>query len=384
MKNIKLSILVVLSFFTLACQSENKKTLLKDGIVLNVNPNPKNNTIKVALLLDTSNSMDGLIDQAKSQLWKIVNELSYAKCQHETPNLEIALYEYGNDGLEKADGFIRQVIGFSSDLDEISERLFSLRTNGGSEYCGEVIQTSLKDLKWGKRKNDLNIIFIAGNEAFTQGDTSYKSAIADAKEKDVVVNTIFCGDYQNGVSGKWRDAANLGNGEYLNINQNKRIIHVVTPYDDEIIILNKRLNKTYIYYGNSGRKKYAMQSAQDSNAGAMSEEVAVSRAVVKSSKTYRNSTWDLVDAEKEENFSYGKIDKRKLSKDLQNKSTAELKKYVEKQSLKRKEIQAEIQKIDKKRRQYIASQKTKSKDDELESVMINAIKKQAKRKNYNW
>ncbi|NNC69893.1 MAG: hypothetical protein HKN90_03620, partial [Flavobacteriaceae bacterium] len=56
---------------------------------------PKKNTIKVALLLDTSNSMDGLINQAKTQLWEIVNELSYAKCEHEDPNLEIALYEYG-------------------------------------------------------------------------------------------------------------------------------------------------------------------------------------------------------------------------------------------------------------------------------------------------
>jgi len=34
------------------------------------------NKIKVALLLDTSNSMDGLIEQAKSQLWKIVGALA--------------------------------------------------------------------------------------------------------------------------------------------------------------------------------------------------------------------------------------------------------------------------------------------------------------------
>ncbi|MCK7528196.1 MAG: hypothetical protein MZV64_66800 [Ignavibacteriales bacterium] len=39
----------------------------------------KNNSIQLALLLDTSNSMDGLIDQAKSQLWKIVNELATSK-----------------------------------------------------------------------------------------------------------------------------------------------------------------------------------------------------------------------------------------------------------------------------------------------------------------
>ncbi len=29
-------------------------------------------------------------------------------------------------------------IGFSSDLDEISEKLFALKTNGGNEFCGEV------------------------------------------------------------------------------------------------------------------------------------------------------------------------------------------------------------------------------------------------------
>ena len=43
--------------------------------------NLEKQNIKVALLLDTSNSMDGLIDQAKAQLWEIVNEFSYAKCR---------------------------------------------------------------------------------------------------------------------------------------------------------------------------------------------------------------------------------------------------------------------------------------------------------------
>jgi len=61
-------------------------------------------TIQVALLLDTSNSMDGLINQAKAQLWEIVNQLSYAKCRTVNPNLEIALYEYGNDGLSSREG----------------------------------------------------------------------------------------------------------------------------------------------------------------------------------------------------------------------------------------------------------------------------------------
>lgn len=152
-----------------------------------------NNTIRVALLLDTSNSMDGLIDQAKAQLWDIVNELALAKCDNQQPDLRIALYEYGNDGLPASEGYIRQVIGFSNDLDAISEKLFSLTTNGGNEFCGQVIQTSLKQLEWGNNANDLKLIFIAGNEPFSQGSVSYKKAAELANGKDVTVNTIFAG-----------------------------------------------------------------------------------------------------------------------------------------------------------------------------------------------
>ncbi len=124
---------------------------------------PAKQTIMIALLLDTSNSMDGLIDQAKSQLWKIVNELAGARCDDSSrPNVKIALYEYGNDGLPATLGYIRQVSPLTSDLDLISEKLFALRTNGGSEYCGQVIKTSLNELGWSASGADLKMIFIAG------------------------------------------------------------------------------------------------------------------------------------------------------------------------------------------------------------------------------
>ncbi len=345
----------------------------------------KKETIKVALLLDTSNSMDGLINQAKSQLWSIVNELSFAKYGMKKPDLEIALYEYGNSGLPVREGYIRQVLQFSSDLDEISEKLFSLTTNGGSEFCGQVIQTSLNELDWGKNKNDLKFIFIAGNEPFTQGKINYKDAITDAKEKDIIINTIFCGEYQNGISGRWKDGADLGGGDYMTINQDKKVVHIITPYDDEIIILNKKLNKTYIYFGSRGYSKYANQSVQDGNAEKVAKEVSVKRAVSKSSRMYKNSGWDLVDADKAKKVDYEKLDKKSLPEHLKNKSAKEIKLYVQEQSKKRKDIQAKIQELNKKRTAYIAKKsKENMKKDELESVLIKAIKKQAKRKNYSW
>lgn len=348
-------------------------------------PKPKKQTIKVALLLDTSNSMDGLINQAKAQLWEIVNELSYAKYGMQKPNLEIALYEYGNSNLPAREGYIRQVLQFSNDLDEISEQLFSLTTNGGNEFCGQAIQTSLNELSWGKNKNDLRLLFIAGNEPFTQGKINYRDAIANAKEKDVVVNTIFCGGYSNGISGMWKDGADLGRGDYLTINQDKKIVHIVTPYDNDIIILNKKLNGTYIYYGKKGYANYAKQQKQDTNAYAMQEAVAVKRAVTKSSRLYNNAKWDLVDAEKEGKVNLEEIKKENLPPALQKKTKAELKTYVKLKAKERAEIQQQIKDLNKKRRQYIAKkQKENVKKDDLNNAMIKAIKKQAKLKNYKW
>ena len=376
MKNSVLKVLSVLFLFVTTIQFATDKSLSEKT---------KPQTIKVALLLDTSNSMDGLINQAKAQLWEIVNELSYAKYGVQKPNLEIALYEYGNSNLSSKEGYIKQVLQFSNDLDEISEKLFSLTTNGGNEFCGQVIQTSINELSWGKNKNDLRIIFIAGNEPFTQGKINYKDAITDAKEKDILINTIFCGNYANGISGMWQDGAKLGGGDYMTINQDKKIVHIVTPFDDEIIILNKRLNKTYIYYGNKGYSKYSNQKRQDANALTMSKEVEVKRTISKSSRLYDNSTWDLVDADKKQKVDYKKIEKKKLPKELQNKSVKEIKVFVKGKAKERTEIQKKIKELDAKRRSFIAKkQKEGSKKNELDNVMIKAIKRQAKLKNYSW
>ena len=347
--------------------------------------NKNKQTIKVALLLDTSNSMDGLINQAKTQLWEIVNELSYAKYGIQKPDLEIALYEYGNDHLESSDGFVRQVLAFNSDLDEISEKLFSLTTNGGKEYCGQVISASLKELAWGENNNDLRLIFIAGNEPFTQGKINYKEAISDAKEKDVIINTVFCGNYTQGISEMWKEGANLGGGDYMTINQNKKVIHIITPYDDDIIILNKKLNKTYIYFGNKGAVQYEKQAMQDKNATKFSSSVSVGRAISKSNRFYKNSSWDLIDKSEDEIIDYSEIKRIDLPKDLQKMSDIELKGHVEKLREERLLIKKRVNQLDKKRRTFIAKKKQEStKENELESVIINAIKKQAIKKNYYW
>ena len=118
--------------------------------------------VDIAILLDTSNSMDGLIDQAKSQLWTIINEFAAAKRQGLTPTLRVALFEYGNTNLPASEGYIRQVVPLTDDLDSLSEALFALTTYGGDEYCGQVIDEAVKRLDWTGEPNAYKAIFIAG------------------------------------------------------------------------------------------------------------------------------------------------------------------------------------------------------------------------------
>lgn len=346
---------------------------------------PERNTVKIALLLDTSNSMDGLINQAKAQLWDVVNKFTRAKCGNGTqPELQIALYQYGNDGLSSREGYVQQVLNFTSDLDEISEKLFSLTTNGGEEFCGTVIQRSLKQLDWGKNPDHLKIILIAGNEPFDQGRTHYKNAAIDAKEKGVIVNTVFCGNYDQGIYGKWKEGALLTGGDYMAIDHNRQVVHIDTPYDDAIIDLNSKLNTTYVSYGSMGRSKKEKQAAQDYNAQELEEVVVVKRAVSKSSRLYKNQDWDLVDASDEEEFDLSSIEQKDLPQELREKTAKEIELYIAQKKKERIQIQKEIQELNRKREMFIAQNQGQDETGELESAMINAIKKQAAQKDYRW
>jgi hypothetical protein len=60
------------------------------------------------------------------------------------PKIEIALYEYGRDNNDIRKGYVKQINGFTNDLDQVSQNLFKLTTNGGDEYCGHVMYSSLQ------------------------------------------------------------------------------------------------------------------------------------------------------------------------------------------------------------------------------------------------
>jgi len=341
--------------------------------------------IKIALLLDTSGSMEGLLEQAKSQLWQLVNELAKAECDGTAPSLHIALYEYGNDDLPQSEGYIHQVTPLTDDLDQISEDLFKLTTNGGSEFCGEVIQTAILQQEWSSSNDDLQIIFIAGNEPFTQGRVDYRKSCTKAKEKNIIVNTIHCGSFDEGIEGMWKDGADRGGGKFMCIEHNKKTVYIESPYDEKITQLNSRLNKTYIVYGAMGSAKKEAQLAQDKNANSYGRENSVKRAVSKSSHFYKCARWDLVDASEEKGFKLEEIEEKQLPEKMQGKTLAEKEHFIAEKARERTQLKSEINELNEKREAFVQEKLELSGEDEmLDKVMVMAIKAQAATKSFEF
>ncbi|MCW8875516.1 MAG: VWA domain-containing protein [Kangiellaceae bacterium] len=352
---------------------------------------PKPNTkpkIQIAILLDTSGSMDGLINQTRNQLWQVVNEFSTAKRNGVAPILEVALFDYGNTKNPQDKGYIRKLNNFTTELDRVSEGLFSLTTNGGDEYCGYAIKTAVEQLQWSQSPNDIKSIFIAGNEPFTQGPIHFQEAIAAAKKKGISVNTIYAGDYKEGVNGSWKSGALIADGSYMSIDANQRVVHVEAPQDKEIAELNAKLNQTYVPYGETGKESAMRQMEQDRRTNQISGALLAKRAKTKSSTYYNNKSWDLVDAIEEGEVSVGQIaefQEQDLPEEMHDMSVEEKKDYVIQKAEERKAIQEKIIVLGSRRAAYVAEKRKEqaAAAPTMDQALSAAIKKQAEKKSFS-
>lgn len=345
--------------------------------------------VQLALLLDTSSSMDGLIDQAKAQLWKVVNELASSERGGSNPVVQVALFEYGNSGLSSDAGWVRQVLPFTVDLDKVSEELFALRTNGGEEYCGWVIKDAVNNLLWDRHDDVYRAIFIAGNEPFTQGPVDFRASVASAAGKGVFVNAIFCGNRQEGIATQWKAGAELGNGDYTNIEQNLHAAAIKAPQDEEIERLGGALNDTFIPMGASGRLANRRQAAQDRNASAFAGAAApAERAAFKATAQYSSSVaGDAVNAVMAEGKKAEELNREDLPVEFQKLDVKELDARIRQKAGERKAVQSKISVLNAERKRYIAEQERKASTKggpTLDAALLQSVRNQAERKQYKF
>jgi len=310
--------------------------------------------IDLVLAIDTSSSMDGLIDGARQQLWETVGQLGRMDPK---PTLRVGLISYGNTGYEKGEGWVRVDSDLTSDLDAIYAKLFALRTHGGDEYVARALHVAATRLSWEQGARTRRLFVIAGNEAADQDpEYSLDQALVEAQRGNIQVNTIYCGSAQNYESALWQTVAVRGLGKYAQIDHNAAVA-VNTPVDKKLADLSSALNATYVSYGKNGAARSMNQAAQDQNAASLGTAAAAARAVAKSSQLYRNADWDLVDAAKD-----GKLDRIKdedLPAELRSLSPVERKAVLLKKSEEREQLQKQINELSTERSGYIRAKKAK-------------------------
>jgi len=332
--------------------------------------------VDLVICLDTSGSMQGLINAARQKLWSVVSELATAK---PTPDLRVALLTYGSPGNDEAGHVILQS-DLTRDLDLISEKLFAMTTRGGEEYVGRVVAHALDRLTW-SRSDAVRIVFVAGNESADQDPVKpFREQARAAAARTIVVNAIYCGGADDGDASGYRELAALGKGRFAHIDHDHGTVAIATPYDKELAELSAAINKTYVAYGLVAKEARARQVAQDENAEAAGAPAAAERASAKAGKLYRNGAWDLVDKMGEEGFDLAKVAEADLPEELKKIEPEKRLAWLEAKKAERAKIQARILELSKLRDAHVKVEMDKQQLDDsraLDRALKDAIREQA-------
>jgi hypothetical protein len=339
--------------------------------------------VDLAICLDTSGSMQGLIESAKQKLWAVVNELATAK---PTPRLRVALLTYGNNGHGAEDGWVRIDVPFTDDLDRVSQQLFALSTNGGEEYVGRVLDRA-RMLDWTPSDDALKLAVVAGNESADQDRViSFRDACRSMIARGVMVNSFYCGSETDGDAPLWREVALLADGRFACIDHDRGTVIVETPFDIDLSSLSSALNATYIPIGSAGGLGAQNQVLQDGNASMASAAAGAARAQTKANAMY-NCSWDLVDALRNGQCKIGDVETADLPENMRAMSVQERSAWVDETYRRRCGIQAQINDLAAKRQSFIDARMKEQGLDESKSfdlALRQAVREQAAKKGFTF
>jgi len=339
--------------------------------------------VELAICLDTSGSMSGLIEAAKQKLWAMVNDLALAE---PTPRLRVALLTFGNDGHNPEDGWVAVQTPLTDDLDLVSQRLFAQTTNGGTEFVGRVLQ-SAGQLEWDPSDRTLKIVIVAGNESADQDqEVPFRDMCRKLIGNGIMINAIYCGSAADSIAPGWREVARLADGHFASIDQDHGTIVVETPFDEQLGALSTALNATYVPFGGGGAAGLANQSAQDANAAGLNSAAVASRAQTKAQGLYR-CAWDLVDACVGGQVKIEDVASDQLPENMQAMTADQRRAYVDEMGSKRSGLQSEIQELSQKRDAFVRDEmKKRSLDDSnaFDNVIRRAIRAQATAKGFRF
>jgi Mg-chelatase subunit ChlD len=312
--------------------------------------------IDVVFVLDTTGSMSGLIDAAKTKIWSIATTMAQA---NPAPEIRIGLVAYRDRG----DDYVTKIVDLSSDLDSVYAKLMDFQAGGGGdgpESVNQALNEAVNKLAWSADQGTYKVVFLVGDappHMDYDNDVKYPATLALAKQKGIVVNTIQCGAEQD-TTPEWRNIAALAGGEYFMVEQNGSAVAMATPFDEKIAGLSAKLDATRLYYGSAeqqAEKAAKLAATEKLNAAAPAAALAGRAAFNVSASGAANLTGDhdLLEDVKTARVDLKAIPKAELPAALQRLAPEEREKAVKDQSAAREALKKEIASLSEQRAGYL-------------------------------
>jgi hypothetical protein len=337
--------------------------------------------IEVCFVLDTTGSMSGLIEGAKAKIWSIANQMVSAK---PTPELKIALIGYRDRG----DDYVTRVHDLSADIDQVYADLQKFQAAGGGdtpESVNQALYEAVHKISWTPDRDVLKLIFLVGDcppHMDYRDDVKYQDTCQAAVRKDLIINTVQCGNYAE-TTPIWQEIARRAEGRYVAIGQTGDMQVITTPMDDELARLNVELGRTLVPYGSSTKRSEVRRkqvAAEMAPAPAAADRLAYSMKVGKAAP----GGGDLIDDISSGAVDLKELEAQQLPKEMQTMSPEKREKYIAEQKARRAELQARIDELVRKRDEYIREKMrelaAEGKGSAFDTEIYRMIKEQAARK----
>ncbi|HEY4203868.1 MAG TPA: vWA domain-containing protein [Xanthobacteraceae bacterium] len=322
-------------------------------------------TVEVAFVLDTTGSMGGLIEGAKRKIWSIATAIVDS---NPDADIRMGLVAYRDIG----DDYVTRTVDLTTDIQDLYAHLLELKAGGGGDWpesVNEALDVAVNKLQWTPGDKARRIVFLVGDAPphmdYAQ-DTKYPITLKVAKQKDIIVNAVLAGTAQD-TARVWRDIAQNGNGRFIPIPQDGgQVVIIETPYDDDIIILQKEINGTVIPYG-----PRAMQKRTEDKTRQLSEVAAAAPASASDMASYLNKRakvsaeavtggGDLVSDVSSGHQKLSAIKDDELPEAFRKLSPDERADALDKQMQTRKALNEKLAALVAKRDKYVAEQQAKS------------------------
>jgi Mg-chelatase subunit ChlD len=345
---------------------------------------PERPLIDVVFVLDTTGSMAGLINGAKSKIWSLANEISSGQPR---PIVRFGLIGYR----DKGDAYVTRVAPLTTDMDDLYETLMKFRADGGGdapEHVNRALYDALTKMAWHQGQNVLKLVFLVGDapphDDYRDVPTSRQLA-RRARDMGIAINAIQCG-HAHDTEASFRSIARIAGGDFASIAQDGGMLAVRSPYDDELERLNRELATTGVGYGSSAKR--AKLSKKMAARMAMKSEVAAAAA----SYSARAGAGALGEGDLIADVKAGRVAVDTLSDDelppaMRGLSNADKHRYLAERADQREQVRNKILQVSKQREQWLERQRRaagRKADDGFDGKVMGSVKAKAAEVGVAW